>query len=410
VFKPKTHGHLRKLGAKFSPKRKNMKTRTEWIKLGLGALALGVGVAAQAAAPVIQSIEMVGANPRLGIQSDVGSTNQIQYSTNLGQTNWTGLTNLVVTASPYWFVDVAAPPAPFRFYRVIALEPINNLAPTNMALTPAGSFTMGDNLDGESDAVPLHTVYVSAFYMDKYDVTKALWDSVYQWATNNGYSFDNAGSGKAANHPVQTIGWYDSVKWCNARSEMEGRTPAYYTSAAQTTVYRTGQLAVDNSWVKWNSGYRLPTEAEWEKAARGGASGHRFPWSDTDNITHSRANYYSTTSYAYDVSPTRGFHPTFATGGYPYTSPVGSFAPNGYGLYDMAGNVWQWCWDWYGDYSSASQTDPRGPTSGQYGYRVNRGGSWDNNAFGCRTAYRGYYDPSVRYNNMGFRSVLPPGQ
>ena len=168
-----------------------MKTRTQWIKLGLGAMALGVCVGLQAAAPVITNIVMV---PRLTIQSDLGSTNQIQYSTNLGQTNWTVLTNLVVTASPYWFVDVAAPPAPFRFYRVIA----NNLAPTNMALIPAGSFTMGDTFsEGDSDELPLHTVYVSAFYMDKYEVTKALWDDVYNWAITHGYSFDiwRAGQG-----------------------------------------------------------------------------------------------------------------------------------------------------------------------------------------------------------------------
>src|ERR1035437_3535918 len=134
--------------------------------------------------------------------------------------------------------------------------------PAGMAFIPAGSFTMGNCMDpneGDSDELPLHTVNVSAFYMDKYDVTKALWDDVYQWATNHGYNFLYPGSGKAANHPVQTIDWYDAAKWCNARSEKEGKTPAYYESAAQTTVYRSGQVTVDNSWVKWNVGYRLPT-------------------------------------------------------------------------------------------------------------------------------------------------------
>lgn len=133
----------------------------------------------------------------------------------------------------------------------------------DMAYIPAGSFMMGDSLDGYSFALPLHTVYVSAFYMDKYEVTKALWDEVHQWATNHGYSFQYGAQGKAANHPAHSMTWYDTVKWCNARSEKEGRTPAYYTSAAQTTVYRTGQMNVPNDRVKWDSnGYRLPTEAE----------------------------------------------------------------------------------------------------------------------------------------------------
>ena len=284
---------------------------------------------------------------------------------------------------------------------------------TNMAFIPAGPFVMGDTLNdypggGEQ---PVHTVQVSAFCMDKHEVTKALWDEVYSWAITHGYSFDyaNSGQGKAASHPAHSMSWYDAVKWCNARSEKEGRTPAYYTSAAQTTVYRSGQVSVDNSWVKWSAGYRLPTEAEWEKAARGGLSGRRFPWGDT--ISHAQANYYgypvSSGGYAYDLAPL-GYHPAYNDGVYPYTSPVGSFAANGYGLYDMAGNVWEWCSDWSGAYSSGSQTDPRGPTSGSF--RVIRGGSWRRYAIYCRSAGRYYGGPVGRNGDFGFRSVLPPGQ
>ncbi len=391
-----------------------MKTRTTGMKLGLGALALGVWVAAQAAAPVITNITIVGGTPQFSIQSDLGITNQIQYSTNLGQTNWTVLTNIPVAASPYLFLDAAAPPNSQQFYRVAALYQANSPARTNMALIPAGSFTMGDSLDGDSSALPLHTVYISAFYMDKYGVTKALWDDVYNWATNNGYSFDygDSGQGKAANHPAYAMTWFDALKWCNARSAKEGRVPAYYTSAAQTGVYRGGQTNVQNNWVKWSSGYRLPTEAEWEKAARGGVSGRRFPWGNT--ISWSQANYDSywesgVPYYPYDVNPTSGYPPTFNDGVSTYTSPVDYFAPNGYGLYDMAGNVWQWCWDRYGAYSASAQTDPRGPASGSD--RVIRGGSWFAYAFFCRSAERGNGNfPSWRFNNFGFRSVLPPGQ
>ena len=385
-----------------------MKSKSRTMRIGLCALALGAGMAAQGAAPVITNITMVGAMPQFGVQSALGITNQIQYCSNLNQTNWVVLTNLVVTESPYWFVDVGAPPAPRRFYRVLALG-TNSPVPPGMALIPAGSFTMGNCMDpgeGYPDELPLHTVYVSAFYMDKYLVTKSLWDTVYQWAIGHGYSFDDVGSGKGASHPVQLIDWYDCVKWCNARSEQEGRVPAYYTSAGQTTVYRSGQAGVQTNWVKWSSGYRLPTEAEWEKAARGGLSGHRFPWGDT--ISESRANYYGDTgSYSYDLGP-NGFNAAFTTGATPYTSPAGYFGANRYGLYDMAGNVWEWCWDWYGGYSSGSQTDPRGPTSGSY--RVLRGGSWSSLAIYCRAALRDNRYPTDSNFYVGLRPVLPPGQ
>src|SRR3989344_2333867 len=277
--------------------------------------------------------------------------------------------------------------------------------PTNMSWIPPGNFVMGDTFgEGDSDELPLHSVYVSAFYMDKYEVTKTLWDEVYNWAITNGYGFDHNGSGKAVMHSVQEVNWYDCVKWCNARSEKELRAPAYYTSATQTNVYRTGQLDVQNSWVKWDAGYRLPTEAEREKAARGGLDGHRFPWGNVETITHSQANYYSSSNYNYDTSPTRGNHPTFNDGVQPYTSPVSYFAPNGYGLYDMTGNVWEWCWDWYGAYSSGSQTNPPGPASGSS--RMLRGAAFHSDAYRCRTAYRRLINPTFWANSVGFRLVL----
>jgi formylglycine-generating enzyme len=383
------------------------------VRLSLGALALGVCVAAQAAAPVISSFSKNGVLICTNLAPGSVATVESAPSTTGPWTNdLAGLNSVTVDAKG--MIQVSVPMVySVRFFRVRAA----NSTPDGMVLIPAGSFAMGNCMgpgDGDSDELPLHMVYVSAFYMDTNLVSKAQWDQVHQWAITNGYSFDHAGSGKAANHPVQTINWYDAVKWCNARSQMGGLTPCYYTSAGQTTVYRTGDLDLGSNWVNWAAnGYRLPTEAEWEKAARGGTPGHRFAWSDSDTISHSRANYFAETkSYAYDVSPTPGYHPAYATNGFPYTSPVGSFAANGYGLYDMAGNLYEWCWDWYDSNwygnAGATQDDTRGPV-GPPNQRVLRGGIWDTNpfnAFFTRCAYRydnGVVGPSFAYYGFGFR-------
>jgi formylglycine-generating enzyme len=281
--------------------------------------------------------------------------------------------------------------------------------PAGMVFIPPGIFQMGDSFN-ELDAnfpIPVHSVFVSGCYMDLNDVTKALWDDVQHWATTNGYTFDNTGLGKAANHPVVNINWYDTAKWCNARSERESLTPCYYTDAYQTNIYRTGRISLSNACVKWDaSGYRLLTEAEWEKAARGGLKGNRFPWGDT--ITHSQANYYSQTNWSFDISPTRGFNPLFATNAMPYTSPVGCFAPNGYGLYDMAGNVFQTCWDGFGLYPANMVTDPHGPDNRSVGFAMLRGGSWINRSsypFSA-TAFRFFaYSGIFCSDDTGFRCV-----
>ena len=286
----------------------------------------------------------------------------------------------------------------------LGTEPSLPPAPTGFALIPAGSFQMGDQsnpLVGNSDELPVHSVYVSGFYMAKHETTKELWDEVRAWGLVHGYTDLAVGNGsytsKGANHPVHSISWFDMVKWCNARSEKENLTPCY---TAFGLIYKTGTNEPDCNWSA--GGYRLPTEAEWEKAARGGVSGKNFPWG-TDTISHSQANYYAGAfpgNNSYDLSAAvNNYHPAYAVGGYPYSSPVGSFAPNGYGLYDVSGNMWEWCWDRYEAYPATSQTDPRGSVSGSY--RVVRGGSWVNFAIRCRVAGRINNFPG--YLLIGFR-------
>ena len=281
-------------------------------------------------------------------------------------------------------------------------------------LIPAGSFEMGDSLgDGEADELPVHTVSIGAFLMDRYEVTFALWSEVRDWAITNGYGFANLGSGKGPDYPVYSVNWYDCVKWCNARSEREGRVPCYYRDASQTNVYRSGELNLAGSEVKWDAGgYRLPTEAEWEYAARGGLNGERFPWGP--NINHDYANYFANgNAYPYDTSPYASgtYHPDYDDGGQPYASPAGAFVmgKNGYGLYDMAGNAWEWCWDRYSDsyYGSSPAADARGPDVGAL--RVFRGGAAATAANRCRIARRDSYNPNQTGNAFGFRTVLPSG-
>jgi formylglycine-generating enzyme required for sulfatase activity len=303
--------------------------------------------------------------------------------------------------------------------------------PEDLVSIPAGTFQMGDSIgDGGASERPVHTVTLDSFAMGKYEITNGQYciflNSAYpsqlkvvngfvyasgdtansfpycdtstsssysQIAfSNNTFSVRTKSARDMSNDPMVCVSWYGAAAYCNWRSQQEGREECYDLSTWTCDFSRKG--------------YRLATEAEWEYAARGGLAGRRFPWGDT--ITHSQANYYSDSYYSYDISPTRWYHPAWNDGNLPYTSPVGSFPANGHGLCDMAGNVWEWCNDWYlsSYYSSSSQTNPTGPITGAF--RVIRGGGWYDYAGDCRVALRSYgYYPSSRYDGYGgFRVVV----
>jgi formylglycine-generating enzyme required for sulfatase activity len=181
---------------------------------------------------------------------------------------------------------------------------------------------------------------------------------------------------KGDNLPVEQVSWYDAVEYCNQRSQREGLTPAYMRSGDKVT------------WNRSANGYRLSTEAEWEYACRAGTT---TPFSTGNNITTDQANYKG--KKPYNGNPKGTYRKK--------TTPVGSFAPNPWGLYDMHGNLWEWCWDWYGSYAGGSQTNPEGPATGAN--RVLRGGGWYYYGRYLRCACRSSNDPSSRHNILGFR-------
>ncbi|MDR2951946.1 MAG: SUMF1/EgtB/PvdO family nonheme iron enzyme [Treponema sp.] len=236
-----------------------------------------------------------------------------------------------------------------------------------------GTFTMGSpsNEPERHDNEVQHQVTVSSFYMKKYEVTQAEYEQVMG---------TNPSSFIGLNLPVESVTWYDAVEYCNKLSQRDGLTFAYQISGTNVTC-------------NWNAnGYRLPTEAEWEYACRAGTT---TPFNTGSNITTSQANYDG--NHPYNGNPAGTFLDK--------TTTAGNFAPNAWGLYDMHGNVWEWCWDWQGDYSSGAQTNPRGPVQGSF--RVVRGGSWYAYGRFLRSAYRYDSDPSGRYSNLGFRLVRP---
>lgn len=256
--------------------------------------------------------------------------------------------------------------------------------PCEMIYIPGGTFTMGDTgQEGESSELPIHSVTLNPFYMGKYQLTQAEYTALV--GSNPAYNY-----GVGDNYPVYYVNWYSALKYCNLRSLNEGLTPVY-TIRGSTNPYVWGNVPSypDNTiWdaaiCDWTAtGYRLPTEAEWEYAARGATNDPDYVYSGSDDLD--AVVWYS------DNNSPHG------------SKPVGTKASNALGLYDMSGNLYEWCWDWQDSsyYSSSPSNNPTGPDSGLY--RVRRGGFWNGMADNCRIASRNSNYPYRSRLSNGFR-------
>jgi formylglycine-generating enzyme required for sulfatase activity len=307
--------------------------------------------------------------------------------------------------------------------RIIADDLTTTVPNSTLAYVPAG-FSATNGYGSHSGT---GTIFTSGFYMDKTEISNGTWDIVKTWALANGYDFSNSGVVTPSNHPVVGVNWYDVVKWCNARSEMEGLAPIYFTDATRTTVYRTGQVILRSTFCNFTAaGYRLPTRAEWSKAAWGGSTSGPYPWpsyygSGAEILDVGKGNYaaftYSQwTAPNYLTTPCGYFNGSQQTTGVPAGVPVKDMA-NGFGLYDMFGNVREWLWDSYYTETTATaeymDDNYKGPDLGlgnlRYGAGSRTPSSWDAQVqldpSSGNAQFSGLYGGGGNGVSVGFRTV-----
>ena len=266
----------------------------------------------------------------------------------------------------------------------ISLSAVNLCADTpdiEMVFVKGGSFFMG-NERGRVDEKPQHRVTLDSFYISKCEVTQKEWQAV---TGNNPSHF------VGENHPVETVNWYEAIEFCNAYSEMKNLTPCYKIDRDKKDEMNLSRKDKIRWTVKcdWKAdGYRLPTEAEWEYAAGGGNERSGTAFSGSNNINEV-AWYFN--NVGNESLPDHG------------TRDVGLKKPNELGLYDMTGNVWEWCWDWYGAYDKKSSHNPHGIPYGQE--RVRRGGSWHVKTKRSTITTRNFRSPAHRSTHYGIRLV-----
>jgi hypothetical protein len=234
--------------------------------------------------------------------------------------------------------------------------------PASMAFVEGGSLATSNELNGTG----VHT-----FYIGRYEVTWGEWQVVRRWAADNFYDIENRGDGCADDHPVHSVSWFDVLKWCNARSEMEGLTPVYTLNGETYQRTEPNHTAIVQNLSA--NGYRLPLEAEWEFAARGGLQSNGY--------SYAGSNFLNDVGWFWDNSSGAACNLSSGQG----TWPVGQKTPNELGLHDMSGNVLEWCWDQMGP------------------FRHVRGGYWLSFSETCTVSFRDNYYPDTRYHFFGFR-------